>query len=164
MSESFNIKVPPKFNGINFPIWKIKMSVFLKFLGRDIHLAIENEYNDPTAFDEATLKAYEANAKATYALMQALNDDDLSRIIYCKSAFEIWNSLITTHEGTSHVKKAKIDLLMTDYEMFIMHENESIDDMLTRFNNIYNGLIALGENITNDQKVRKIIRSLPKTW
>ena len=162
--DNFNIKVPPRFSGINFPIWKIKMSVFLKSLGRDIHLAIENEFKDPKEFDEAALKAYEANAKATYALMQALNDDDLSRIIYCKSAYEIWNSLITTHEGTSQVKKAKVDLLMSEYENFAMIENEPIDDMLTRFNNITNGLISLGETITNDQKVRKIIRSLPKTW
>jgi hypothetical protein len=164
MSESFNIKVPPKFTGINFPIWKIKMSVFLKSLGRDIHLAIENEFKEPKEFDDAALKAYEANAKATYALMQALNDDDLSRIIYCKSAYEIWNSLITTHEGTSQVKRAKIDLLMTEYENFAMLDNEAIDDMLTRFNNITNGLISLGEEVTNDQKVRKVIRSLPKAW
>lgn len=45
-----------------------------------------------------------------------------------------------------------------------MHNNEGIGDMLTRFNNITNGLISLGEPITNDQKVRKIIQSLPKTW
>ena len=81
------------------------MSVFLKSLGRDIHLAIENEFKEPETFDEVSLKSYEANAKATYALMQALNDDDLSRVIYCKSAYEIWASLITTHEGTDQVKK-----------------------------------------------------------
>ena len=34
---------------------------------------------------EATTKDYEANAKAQYSLIQALNDDDLSRVINCKS-------------------------------------------------------------------------------
>jgi len=140
------------------------MSVFLKSLGRDIHLAIENEFKEPEEFDDAALKAYEANAKTTYALMQALNDDDLSRIIYCKSSYEIWESLITTHEGTSQVKKAKIDLLMSEYENFVMLDNEAIDDVLTKFNNITNGLISLGVTITNDQNVRKIIRSLSKTF
>ena len=45
-----------------------------------------------------------------------------------------------------------------------MLDDEAIDDVLTRFNNITNSLISLGVTITNDQKVRKIIRSLPKTW
>ena len=45
-----------------------------------------------------------------------------------------------------------------------MHENESIDDMLTRFTKITNGLVSLGELISNDPKVRKVIRALPKSW
>lgn len=77
ISESFNIKVPPKFNGINFSIWKIKMSVFLKSLGRDIYFAIERKYIELKEFDERTSRAYEANAKTTYALMQVLNDEHL---------------------------------------------------------------------------------------
>jgi len=62
------------------------------------------------------------------------------------------------------VKRAKIDLLTSQYENFKMHENESIDDMLTQSNKITNGLIFLGELIYNDNKVRKIIRALPKSW
>jgi len=35
-----------------------------------------------------------------------------------------------------------------------MHENNSIDDMVTRFTKITNGLTSLGDAIDNDQKVR----------
>jgi len=45
-----------------------------------------------------------------------------------------------------------------------MHDNEAIDDMLTRFGKIANDLVSLGEPISNDNKVRKIIRLLPKSW
>ena len=90
--ESFSVRVSSWFDGVNFPVWKIKMSVFLKSLGRDIFLAIGNEYKEPKVWDNSFTIAFEANAKATYALMQALNDDDLGRIINCVSAFEIWNS------------------------------------------------------------------------
>jgi len=44
-------------------------------------------------------------------LTQALNDDDLSRLINCKFAYEVWNDMIVTHEGTSQAKRSKIDLL-----------------------------------------------------
>ena len=42
-----------------------------------------------------------------------------------------------------------------------MHENDSIDDMITKFTKITNGLASLGDTIDNDQKMRKIIRALP---
>ena len=42
-----------------------------------------------------------------------------------------------------------------------MHEHESIDDMVTKFTKIINGLVSLGDAIDNDQKVRKVIRALP---
>ena len=45
-----------------------------------------------------------------------------------------------------------------------MQENETIDDMVTKFTRITNGLSSLGDGIDNDQKVRKIIRALPPSW
>ena len=96
-----------------------------------------------------------------HAVLQALNDDDIARVIHCKSAFEIWSHLIVTHEGTSQVKIVKIDLLRSQYEKFFMYENDSIDNMVTRFTKITNGLICLGDAINNNQKVRKLIRAPP---
>jgi len=57
-------------------------------------------HGDENTWSEATAKDYEANAKAQYALAQVLNDDDLSRVINCKFAYEVWNDLIVIHEGT----------------------------------------------------------------
>ena len=41
-----------------------------------------------------------------------------------------------------------------------MIEDESIDDMITKFTKITNGVASLGEKIDKDQKVRKVIRAL----
>jgi len=41
-----------------------------------------------------------------------------------------------------------------------MQENESINDIVTKFTKITNGLAFLGDGIDNDQKVRKIIHAL----
>ena len=43
-----------------------------------------------------------------------------------------------------------------------MLDNETIDDMLTHFTKITNGLSSLSDKIDNNQKVRKLIRALPK--
>ena len=38
-----------------------------------------------------------------------------------------------------------------------MHENKSIDDMVTKFTKITNGLTFLGDAIDNDQNVQKVL-------
>ena len=42
-----------------------------------------------------------------------------------------------------------------------MHDNDTIDDMVTKFTKITNGLASLGDAFDNDQKMRKVIRALP---
>ena len=41
-----------------------------------------------------------------------------------------------------------------------MNENESIGNMIIKFTKIINGLTSLGDEIDNDQKVRKVIHVL----
>ena len=45
-----------------------------------------------------------------------------------------------------------------------MEQNESVYSMYTRFTDIVNTLGALGKTFSNSEKVKKIIRSLPKEW
>jgi len=125
ISHDFSsIKSPPKFVGLYFPIWKVKMTLFFKSLGVRVAKTITKEFVEPHSdedtWSEATAKDYEANAKAQNALTQALYDDDLSRVINCQSTYEVWNDLIITHEGTSQVNKSKIDLLRSKCENFYM--------------------------------------------
>ena len=131
------IKTPPKFNSLNFPIWEIKVTVFLQSLGSWVTKAVTKPFSVPTGdedtWSDIATKEFDANAKAHYVLLQALNDDDITRVFHCKSDYEICSHLVVSHEGTSQVKRAKIDLLRSQYENFTMHENVSIDDMVAKF-------------------------------
>ena len=133
-----------------------KMTVFLQSLGSRVAKAVRKPFSAPLGdedtWSDIATKEFDTNARAHYVLLQALNDDDISRVIHCKSAHEIWTHLLVTHEGTSQVKRAKIDLLRSQYENFSMQENEIIDDMVTKFTKITNGLSSLGDGIDNDQK------------
>ncbi|GAV59234.1 zf-CCHC domain-containing protein/UBN2 domain-containing protein, partial [Cephalotus follicularis] len=51
-----------------------------------------------------------------------------------------------------------------EYELFIRPDDECISDMFTRFNMIINSLKNLGKSYPNHELVRKILRSLPKSW
>ncbi|GAV75758.1 UBN2 domain-containing protein, partial [Cephalotus follicularis] len=69
-----------------------------------------------------------------------------------------------TYEGTNQVKEAKINMLVHEYEMFTMNDNEDIKTMFTRFTNIINALQALDKVYTNSEMVREILRCLPRLW
>ena len=48
-----SVKSPPKFDVLNFPIWKIKMNIFLKSLGVRVAKAITKKFIEPNG-DEDT--------------------------------------------------------------------------------------------------------------
>jgi len=75
------------------------MIVFLQSLGSRVAKAITKSFvvhdGDEYTWNDITVKEFKANAKAHYTLLQTLNDD-ISRVINCKSPHEIWSNLVIT--------------------------------------------------------------------
>nr|GEV89824.1 retrovirus-related Pol polyprotein from transposon TNT 1-94 [Tanacetum cinerariifolium] len=82
----------------------------------------------------------------------------------CNTAKEIWKTLLITHQGNSQVKDNKIDLLVQQYEQFVISEDESIDCAFVRFNTIITSLKALDEGYSSKNYVRKFLRALYPKW
>ncbi|GKA52507.1 hypothetical protein Tco_0745822 [Tanacetum coccineum] len=78
-------------------------------------------------------------------IYNALPRKEYERIFMCNTAKEIWKTLLITHQGNSQVKDNKIDLLVQQYEQFVISEDESIDSAFARFNTIITSLKALDE-------------------
>ena len=76
------------------------------------------------------------NNEAKMMLYNALPKKEYERVFMCKTAKDIWQSLIVTHQGNSQVKDNKIDLLVQQYEQFVIPEDETIDSAFARFNTI----------------------------
>ncbi|XP_070005532.1 uncharacterized protein LOC142163105 [Nicotiana tabacum] len=62
------------------------------------------------------------------------------------------------------VKQSKIGMLTIEYELFRMKDDESIQDMHTRFTSIINEIHSLGEIIPRNKLVRKVLSVLPSSW
>lgn len=62
------------------------------------------------------------------------------------------------------MKQSKINVLTTQYELFNMHEGESIQDIHTRITSIVSELKCLKENIKMYKLPRKILSILPSSW
>nr|GEZ07271.1 zf-CCHC domain-containing protein/UBN2 domain-containing protein [Tanacetum cinerariifolium]GEZ16248.1 zf-CCHC domain-containing protein/UBN2 domain-containing protein [Tanacetum cinerariifolium] len=82
----------------------------------------------------------------------------------CKTAKEIWDTILITHQGNSQVKDNKIDLLVQQYEQLTILKEESIDNGFARFNTIITSLKALDEGFSSKNYVRKFLRALHPKW
>jgi hypothetical protein len=82
----------------------------------------------------------------------------------CTVAKEVWDILKTAHEGTSRVRMSRLQMLTTQFENLKMSEEQTISDFHMQIRDIANTSFALGEKMTNEKLVRKILRSLPKRF
>ena len=80
-------------------------------------------------------------------LFCALDKNEFNCVSVCNTAYELWQTLKITHEGTNKVKQSRISMLKNQFQNFRMKENESINDMYSRFEDIYHSLLGLGEKI-----------------
>ncbi|KAH9688251.1 hypothetical protein KPL70_015081 [Citrus sinensis] len=169
---------PPYFDGNDYPYWKIRMRIYLQALDYEIWEIIndgpfmpltKNEVGEDIPkpsrdWNEFEKRKASLNSKAMNALFCALDKKEFHRVSSCESANEIWHKLEVVYEGTNQVKESKISRYTRQYEMFQMEQNENVYSMYTRFTDIVNTLRALGKTFSNNEKVKKIIRSLPKEW
>ncbi|GJT19229.1 hypothetical protein Tco_0877935 [Tanacetum coccineum] len=94
----------------------------------------------------------------------ALPKKEYERVFMCKTAKDISQSLLITHQGNSQVKDNKIDLLVQQYELFSILEEEYIDSGFARFNTIITSLKAFDKGFSSNNYVRKFFRVLHPKW
>ncbi|GAV73237.1 LOW QUALITY PROTEIN: zf-CCHC domain-containing protein/DUF4219 domain-containing protein/UBN2 domain-containing protein, partial [Cephalotus follicularis] len=165
----------PFFDGNNYSHWKAKMTIFIQALDFNLwdiiidgpelpHIISEGikTLKPRSSYTDDDRKKVQLNAKAKHVIICALNSNEFNRVSSCATTKEMWDRLEVTYEGTNQVKDAKINMLVREYEMFSMKENENISGMLVRFTNIINSLQSLNKCYTNSEMVRKILGKFKK--
>ncbi|GJV31204.1 hypothetical protein Tco_1391604 [Tanacetum coccineum] len=170
---------PPLFESDHFIYWKNRFETYVKAKDLDLwHIILNGDFppvarNKETQIleivpfeqqDDDLKKKLAKNNEAKMVLYNALPKKEYKRIFMCKTAKDIWQSLLITHQGNSQVKDNKIDLLVQQYEQFTILEEESIDSGFARFNTIITSLKALDEGFSSKNYVRKFLRALHPKW
>ncbi|GKF38178.1 zf-CCHC domain-containing protein, partial [Tanacetum coccineum] len=104
------------------------------------------------------------NNEAKMVIYNAMPRKEYEIIFMCNTTKEIWKTSLITHQGNSQVKDNKIDLLVKQYEQFVISKDESIDSTFARFNTIITSLKALDEGYSSKKYVRKFLRALHPKW
>jgi len=72
-------------------------------------------------------------------------------------------SLCSNYEGNKKVLEPKATMFVHQYELFRM-ENEDIETMYSRFQNLVSGIQILKKSYVASDHVNKILNSLPAKW
>ncbi|GJY12076.1 zf-CCHC domain-containing protein [Tanacetum coccineum] len=170
---------PPLFESDSFIYWKNKFETYVKSKDLDLwHVITYGDFqliiqNLETKLDEVIpfekqiddlKKRLTKNNKAKMVIYNALPRKEYERIFMCNTAKEIWKTLLITHQGNSQVKHNKIDLLVQQYEQFVISKDKSIDSAFARFNTIITSIKALDEGYSSKNYVRKFLRDLHLKW
>nr|XP_016468487.1 PREDICTED: uncharacterized protein LOC107791021 [Nicotiana tabacum] len=128
------------------------------------HATVQKQYSSLHHPSYVTNALLTSRKRTWFSIVFGGHSTSINWISACQSAKEIREALQTAHEGTTQVKQSKIDMLTTEYEIFRMKDDESIQDMHTCFTSIINELHSLGETIPRNKLVRKILSVLPSSW
>ena len=104
------------------------------------------------------------NSKAINVIFCGVSPDEFHRISHVKTAKEAWKILKTTYEGTKKVKDTKFQMLTTRFEELKMGDDKAFDSFYGKLDDIVIAKLNLGEKIEDSKVVRKIMRSLPKSF
>ena len=130
--------------------------------------AVEASWIRPKAakstWDKAAIAAANANSKALNAIFCGISPDEFHRISHITVAKEAWEILETTYEGMKKVKDTKLQMLTNQFEELKMSEDESFDSFYSKLNEVVVSKFNLGEKTEDSKIVRKILRSLPKSF
>ncbi|GJQ91094.1 zf-CCHC domain-containing protein [Tanacetum coccineum] len=158
--EGQSMERQPLFESDHFIYWKNRFETYVKAKDLDLWHIILNGDFPPLSKNEVTQilvvvpfeeqsddlkKKLAKNNEAKMVLYNALPKKEYERIFMCKTAKDIWQSFLITHQGNRQVKDNKIDLLVQQYEQFTILEEESIDCGFARFITIITSLKALDE-------------------
>ncbi|CAM8990838.1 unnamed protein product [Rhodiola kirilowii] len=177
LREGKNITHPPLLQGNKYGYWRVRMKAFLKSQDETVWEAVENGWTPPVVtkddkvipltkdkWTEAQKNAEAANSKAMNAIFLGVDGKNFKMISTCEIAKKAWDILQTAHEGTTKVKISQMETVTAKFENLRMREDETIVDFNTRVLDISNEAFALGEPMSEEKFVRKVLRSLTKRF
>ncbi|KAL8134682.1 hypothetical protein AgCh_009637 [Apium graveolens] len=166
-----------------YPIWKVRMTMFLEatdpeYLDRikegphkptklavavasESAMTVPKEKSDYTAEDIASIAK---DAKVRHVLHSAIDNVMSNRVINCKTAKEIWDALETRCQGTDTIKKNRKTILTQEYEHFDSKTNESLNDLYDRFVKLLNDLSLVDKEYDLEDPNLKFLLALPECW
>ncbi|XP_073049030.1 uncharacterized protein [Primulina eburnea] len=157
---------PPVLDGTNYSLWKVKVRYYIKSLDERVWQRVINGWTPPLATDQEgdnrpkpendwtadEVQNSNHNSKALNAIFTTVDMNMFSLITNCTSAKSACDILQCHCEGSESVRRTRLRLLTSKFEMMRMEESESILEYDRRLREIANEAFSAGEAISNEAK------------
>ncbi|KAL8121919.1 hypothetical protein AgCh_018595 [Apium graveolens] len=166
-----------------YPIWKVKMAMFLEVTDPEYLDKINEGPYKPTKLSVAVadqpakmipkekseyiaedISSIAKDARVRHLLHSAIDNVMSNRVIGCKTAKEIWDALETRCQGTDAIKKNRRTILTQEYEHFDSKADESLTDLYDRFVKLLNDLSLVDKEYDLEDSNLKFFLTLPENW
>jgi len=167
----------PKFNedSEEFSWWKTNFYSYVMGLDEELWDILEDGVGDLVLDEEgaaidrrkhtpAQKKLYKKHHMIKGSLVTAIPKAEYMKMSDKSTAKTMFVSLCANYEGSKKVKEAKAFMLVHQYELFKMKDDETIEEMYSRFQTLVSGLQILKKSYVASDHVSKILRSLPTRW
>ncbi|XP_031282913.1 uncharacterized protein LOC116141558 [Pistacia vera] len=159
----------PVFNGDQYHVWAVKMKTYLK--GHGLWQYVEEEKQVPHLGPNPTLnqvRAHEEEAakapKALSCIHSAMTDQVFPRIMACETPKQAWDTLKEEFGGSNQTRNMQVLNLRREFEVLKMQETESVKEYVDRLMAVVNKIKLLGEELTDQRVVEKVLVSLPERF
>lgn len=156
---------PSIFNGSDYAHWNVRIRAYLRGLNDNIWFIVERGFVKPNGdIDKCSKDDVEKsnrNNSGISVIFNCVSLDEFCLIMHCEISKEAWDSLEKTHEGSKEVKKSKLQMLISRFEIIKMKEDETFGEFYTQLSNTVNSIYGLGEKVSEVKTIEKILCSLP---
>ncbi|KAL8097853.1 hypothetical protein AgCh_030822 [Apium graveolens] len=173
----------PILKSSEYPIWKVRMTIFLEATDPEYLDRINEEPHKPTKlsvvvadqlaqtvpkdkseYTTEDISYIAKDAKVRHLLHSAIDNVMSNMVINCKTAKEIWDALETRCQGTDSIKKNMRTILTQEYEHFDSKPDEPLTGLYDRFVKLLNDLSLVNKEYDLEDTNLKFLLALPENW
>jgi len=169
--------IVPKFNRDpeEFSLWKTNFYSYIMGLDQELWDILEDGVGDLDLDEEGVVvhikkhtpaqkKMYKKHHKIRGSLVLVIPRAEYMKMSDKSTAKAMFASLCANYEGSKKVREAKVLMLVHQYELFKMKDDENIEEMYSRFQTLVSRLQILKKSYVASDHVSKILRSMPARW
>jgi len=163
----------PKFNGDfeGFSWWKTNFYSYVMGLDEELWDILEDGVGNLVLDEEGAAidrKKHTPEQKKHHkirgSIVTAIPKVEYMKMSDKSIAKTMFASLYVNYEGSKKVREAKALMLVHQYDLFKLKDDESIEQMYSRLQTLVYGLQILKKSYVASDHVSKILRSLPTRW
>ncbi|XP_075485262.1 uncharacterized protein LOC142524982 [Primulina tabacum] len=169
---------PPVLDGTNYSLWKVKIRFHIKSIDERAWQRVLSGWSPPRKIDEDgdslikpesdwstdEVQISNYNSKALNTIFSSVDTNMFGLITNCVSAKDAWDILQRHCEGSESVRRTRLRMITSKFEMMRMEESENILEYDRRLREIANEAFSLVDLISNERLVSKVLRSLPERF